>query len=58
VFLGFEDETGIVNVIINPDLFERQKTACVAARYVQVKGTVHPENAISQRNQSVNVRGK
>jgi len=38
VFLSLEDETGIVNIIINPDLFERQKTVCVAAPYVRVKG--------------------
>jgi error-prone DNA polymerase len=40
VFLSLEDEAGIVNIIINPDLFERQRTACVAAPYVQVKGVV------------------
>jgi error-prone DNA polymerase len=40
MFLRLEDETGIVNIIINPDLFDRQKTASVAAPYVQVKGTV------------------
>ena len=38
MFLSLEDEAGIVNIIINPDLFDRQKTACVAAPYVQVKG--------------------
>ncbi len=31
VFLSLEDETGIVNVIVHPDLFERSKTACVSA---------------------------
>jgi len=40
VFLSLEDETGIVNIVINPDLFDRQKIACVAAPYVQVKGVV------------------
>ncbi|MFL6447776.1 MAG: DNA polymerase III subunit alpha [Bryobacteraceae bacterium] len=40
VFLSLEDETGIVNIIINPDLFDRNRTACVAAPYVQVKGIV------------------
>ena len=40
VFLSLEDETGIVNIIINPHLFDRSRTACVAAPYVQVKGTI------------------
>lgn len=40
VFLSLEDETGIVNVVVHPDLFERQKTACVAEPYVCIKGIV------------------
>jgi error-prone DNA polymerase len=40
VFLSVEDETGIVNVIVNPDLFARQKEACVAAPYVRIRGVV------------------
>ena len=40
VFLSLEDETGIVNVIVSPDLFDRQKEACVTAPYVCIKGTV------------------
>ena len=40
VFLSLEDETGIVNVIVHPDLFERQKEACVGASYVRIKGVV------------------
>ena len=40
VFLSLEDETGIVNVIVTPDLFERQKKACVSASYVRVQGIV------------------
>jgi error-prone DNA polymerase len=40
VFLSLEDETGIVNVIVHPDLFARQKEACIAASYVQIEGAV------------------
>jgi error-prone DNA polymerase len=40
VFLSLEDETGIVNVIVNPDLFARQKGACVAAPYLRIRGVV------------------
>ena len=40
VFLSVEDETGIVNVIVHPDLFARQKEACIASPYVQIEGAV------------------
>ncbi len=40
VFLSLEDETGIVNVIVHPDLFARKKAACVGAPYVTIKGVV------------------
>lgn len=40
VFLSLEDETGIINVIIRPDLFDRRRTICTTAPYVLVKGTL------------------
>jgi error-prone DNA polymerase len=38
VFLSLEDETGIVNIIIEPDLFERRRLVITTAPYVIVKG--------------------
>jgi error-prone DNA polymerase len=38
VFLSLEDETGIVNIIVQPDLFDRKRQACTTAPYVLVKG--------------------
>jgi len=38
VFLSLEDETGIVNVIVNPDLFERRHRVCVTEPYLLIKG--------------------
>jgi error-prone DNA polymerase len=38
VFLSLEDETGIVNVIVNPDLFEQKRIECSAEPYIRVKG--------------------
>lgn len=38
VFLSLEDEVGIVNIIVNPDIFEQHKAACVSAPYVMVNG--------------------
>ncbi len=40
VFLSLEDETGIVNVIVNPNLFEQKRLICVSEPYVLIKGIV------------------
>jgi error-prone DNA polymerase len=40
VFLSLEDETGIVNVIVQPDLFDRRRKECTVAPYVCVKGVL------------------
>ena len=38
VFLSLEDETGIVNIIVQPDLFSRSREICTSAAYVMVMG--------------------
>ncbi len=38
VFLSLEDETGISNVIINPDLFERHRLMLVSEQFLVVEG--------------------
>ena len=40
VFLSLEDETGIINAIVQPDLFDRCRDACTNAPYVVVKGVL------------------
>ncbi len=40
VFMSLEDETGIVNIIVQPDLFDRRRQACTTAPYVLVKGVL------------------
>ena len=40
VFLSLEDETGIVNIIVQPDLFDRRRQVCTASPYVLVKGVL------------------
>jgi error-prone DNA polymerase len=40
VFLSLEDETGIVNIIVQPDLFERRRAICTTSPYVLVKGVL------------------
>jgi error-prone DNA polymerase len=40
VFLSLEDETGISNVIIAPDLFERQRVDIVTQAFLLIHGTL------------------
>ena len=40
VFLSLEDEIGIVNVIVKPDIFDQFKAICVSEPYVAVCGTL------------------
>jgi error-prone DNA polymerase len=46
VFLSLEDETGIANVIVTPQLFERQRLALVAAPYLVVDGVVQMQDGV------------
>ncbi len=38
VFLSLEDETGIINIIVRPDLFDRTRKICTASPYLLIKG--------------------
>jgi error-prone DNA polymerase len=40
VFLTLEDETGVVNVIVQPALYDRYREACSTAPYLIIKGTL------------------
>ena len=40
VFLSMEDETGIMNAIVNPDTFERYKLAVLGERFLIVHGVL------------------
>jgi error-prone DNA polymerase len=46
VFLSLEDETGVVNIIIRPDLFERRREICSTAPYVIVTGVLQSVNGV------------
>ncbi len=46
VFLSLEDETGIANVIVTPQLFARHRLALVAAPYVIVYGVVQNQDGV------------
>ncbi len=38
IFMTIEDETGVANIVVKPKIFERQRAAVVAARFVAVTG--------------------
>jgi error-prone DNA polymerase len=47
VFLTLEDETGIANVIVRPDLFSEQKTTIVGAPYLMVEGILQIQEGVT-----------
>jgi len=54
VFLSLEDETGIANAIITPQLFERDHVVVVHHQFLVIEGTLqNQENVVSVKAQSV-----
>ena len=47
VFLTLEDETGIANIIVRPDLFTEQRAAIVEAPYLLVEGTLQLQEGVT-----------
>lgn len=47
VFLTLEDETGIANVIIRPDLYARQRTTVVEEPFLLVEGVLQNEEGVT-----------
>jgi error-prone DNA polymerase len=44
VFLSLEDETGIANIIVNPDVFAIYKRVIVDEPYLLVEGTLQNQD--------------
>jgi error-prone DNA polymerase len=53
LFLTLEDETGLVNVIVRPDLYARSRDVLVAAPVLEVDGYLQSEEGLSVRATSV-----
>jgi error-prone DNA polymerase len=54
VFLSLEDESGIVNVIVMPDLFDRHRLLLVGEHYLLVEGRLQNlDNVISVRAERI-----
>ena len=47
VFLTLEDETGIANIIVRPDLFTDQRTAIVREPYLLVEGILQIQEGVT-----------
>jgi error-prone DNA polymerase len=47
VFLTLEDETGIANIIVRPDLFTEQRSAIVGAPYLLIEGTLQLQEGVT-----------
>jgi error-prone DNA polymerase len=46
IFLSMEDETGIANVIITPDLYERERVVVARAKFVLVEGLLQNQDGV------------
>jgi error-prone DNA polymerase len=54
VFLSLEDETGIANVIVTPQLFEKNRLALVDYPFLLIEGALqHLDNVVSVKAKSV-----
>jgi error-prone DNA polymerase len=47
VFLTLEDETGIANIIVRPDVFSEQRRAVVGEPYLIVEGTLQIQEGVT-----------
>ena len=47
VFLTLEDETGIANIIVRPDLFSEQRATIVGEPYLLVEGTLQIQEGVT-----------
>jgi error-prone DNA polymerase len=54
VFLSIEDETGIANAIITPDLLQKNRVLVISERFLMVEGTLqNQDNVISVKAERV-----
>jgi len=49
LFLTLEDETGLVNVIVRPDLFHRERAVLVGEAALEVDGVLQAKDGLSVR---------
>jgi error-prone DNA polymerase len=47
VFLSLEDETGIANIIVEPELFQRERQTLVSASFLIVEGVLQNQDRVT-----------
>ena len=47
VFLTLEDETGVANIIVRPDFYDKEKVTLVQAPFLLVEGIVQTEDGVT-----------
>jgi error-prone DNA polymerase len=59
VFLTLEDETGVTNVIVRPDLFDRARMVVIGQPFLLVEGVLQHQDGVmsvrAERLQGINV---
>jgi error-prone DNA polymerase len=46
IFISMEDETGIANVIVTPDLYEKDRLVVTRSRFLLVKGRLQNQDNV------------
>jgi len=46
VFLSLEDETGIANIILTPDVFERDRIVVTRSRFLLIEGPLQNQEGV------------
>ncbi len=46
IFLSMEDETGIANVIVTPDLYERERITVIRSKFLWVEGVLQNQDGV------------
>jgi error-prone DNA polymerase len=46
IFISMEDETGIANVIVTPDLYERDRLVVIRSKFLLVEGTLQNQDGV------------
>ena len=46
IFLSMEDETGIANIIITPDLYERQRLLVTRSKFLMAEGSLQNQDGV------------
>jgi error-prone DNA polymerase len=47
IFLSMEDETGISNIIIHPDLYERERLLVSRGKFLLIEGKLQNEDSVA-----------